>query len=418
MTDWRVAGLDGLRAIAVTAVIAFHVDNLALPSGFLGVEVFFVISGFIITLLWRREQLMTGQPSLTQFWRRRARRLLPALAIVLVTVTILARLIDIDLLVGIGAQLLGAVTFTSNWVELSTTGDYFGASTTSLFGNLWSLGIEEQFYLFWPLLLLVALRRSRRLALSIAVAGAVASAALQLAMSADPALSDAAYYATPARVFGLMMGSAIALLPTSMATPRPSGLRTCTGFAALAAILMLFSVNASTSAPQRGVHLVLIASLTTIMLWAIRGSERLAGRLLDTPALRWIGVRSYGLYLWHVPLIALADAAVPPIPGWGQLVGRLLAVVLTVCAAAASHRWIELPIRRHGLRGAWSAALSERPRLRAAAAVTITAALIATLVITATAPRMSSLEERLSGAVPSVNESSHTGGDRAWQYSF
>ena len=158
MTSDRLPGLDGLRALAVGAVLVFHLRATWLPGGFLGVDVFFVISGFLITTLLLRERARTGRLDLPRFWRRRARRLVPALVLVVVTSTVLARFLEPDLLVGIGRQTLGALTFTTNWLEISAGTDYFHATSPQLFMTFWSLAVEEQFYLLWPLLLLGAFR--------------------------------------------------------------------------------------------------------------------------------------------------------------------------------------------------------------------------------------------------------------------
>ena len=183
----RLPGLDGLRALAIVAVLTFHLDPSWLPGGFLGVDVFFVVSGFLITTLLVRERAATGGLDLPGFSTRRARRLLPALLVCVPASVLLARLSEGDLLVGIGRQVLGAFTFTSNWLELAAGSDYFAATTPTLFMNLWSLAVEEQFYLLWPLAVLVLLRVTRGYEARAAVAlGLAMLSAVLMAVHVDP----------------------------------------------------------------------------------------------------------------------------------------------------------------------------------------------------------------------------------------
>jgi peptidoglycan/LPS O-acetylase OafA/YrhL len=156
-TSTRFAGLDGLRAIAVTLVVVYHLfPGMPLLGGFVGVDVFFVISGFLITSLLLRPSRLgrLGSPRhLIDFWRRRARRLLPALAVVVTVCATAAWMLGGDLLVGMGRQVLGAATFSYNWLAVADGTDYFAATAPELFRNFWSLAVEEQFYVVWPLLL-------------------------------------------------------------------------------------------------------------------------------------------------------------------------------------------------------------------------------------------------------------------------
>ncbi|MFV0319818.1 MAG: acyltransferase family protein, partial [Microbacterium sp.] len=150
----RLTGLDGLRAIAVALVVVYHLfPQWFMQGGFIGVDVFFVISGFLITTLLLNEHDKTGTVRLLPFWRRRARRLLPALALLVTVCATVAWLIGGDVLVKMGAQIIGAATFSYNWVSLAAGTSYFTQDTPELFRNLWSLAVEEQFYVLWPLVL-------------------------------------------------------------------------------------------------------------------------------------------------------------------------------------------------------------------------------------------------------------------------
>lgn len=208
----RFAGLDGLRAIAVLTVIVFHLTPGVMPGGYLGVDLFFVISGFLITALLLREREKNGRIRLLDFWRRRARRLLPALGILLLACCSAALLVGGNVLVDLGRQVLGAATFSSNWLSIAGEHSYFTESNPELFRNLWSLAVEEQFYLIWPLALLALLfvpKRSIRIGIvaAIAVGSAVAMALLYLP-GGD---ATRVYYGTDTHSFGLAIGAVLAL---------------------------------------------------------------------------------------------------------------------------------------------------------------------------------------------------------------
>ena len=353
---FRVAGLDGVRAIAVTLVILFHLTPGTTIGGYLGVDLFFVVSGFLITTLLLRERNETGRIGLGAFWSRRARRLLPALAVLVLLCCTAAWAIGGDVLVGLGLQVLGAATFSSNWLLLAAGSSYFGDSLPELFRNLWSLAVEEQFYLVWPLLLvlvLVGMPRPLRLVLVglLATASAVAMAVLY-----TPADSTRVYYGTDTHAFGLAIGAFLAMLAISW--PRRAlewsraarRLLGVTGPLALLALLG-FAVLMPGDAPfvfQGG--LVIVAVLTAVVIATLLVPNTPLARLLDLGVFRWVGKRSYGLYLWHWPVFVLVISA---LPGWqrdgtaGWALGGI-ALVISTAAAALSYRFIEQPIRRRG----------------------------------------------------------------------
>jgi peptidoglycan/LPS O-acetylase OafA/YrhL len=384
----RFAGLDGLRAIAVVAVILFHLTPGALPGGYLGVDVFFVISGFLITGLLLRERATTGRIRLGAFWMRRARRLLPALALVVVSCSAVALALRGDVLVHLGRQVLGAATFSSNWLSIGAGQSYFDGTAPELFRNLWSLAVEEQFYLLWPLATLALLLvPSRRLRLGLVAALAVASAAAMWLVYLPGADATRVYYGTDTHSFGLAIGAAIAILAhdppprlSALLSRRPATrIGAAIGAASIVGLCAL-AVWMPASAPivYRG-GLVAVALLTAATILGSIGAGSFLGRALDIPPLRWIGERSYGLYLWHWPVFVLVIAA---LPGWQRTGGDgwamgAIALVITVGAAAASYRFVERPIRLNGLRStlrAWTSGWrASAPRLVATlAAVAIT----------------------------------------------
>ncbi len=364
-TGGALPGLDGLRAVAVAAVILFHLHPAWLPGGFLGVDVFFVISGFLITTLLVREVGATGSVDLPRFWTRRARRLLPALAVCVVASTLLARAVQPDLLVGIGRQTLGAATFSTNWLEIGAGSDYFHATTPQLFMNLWSLAVEEQFYLVWPIVALLLLSRVRapRARAAFPLILGLGSAALMV-LRLDPHAPTRAYYGTDTHLIGLMVGATVAM---AYAASTRAGTRTAawtrlrwpvTAWAAV--ILLTLLVICDEASPWTFRVGIPLASLATAgVILSVVSTPSPARALLETPLLRWVGERSYGLYLWHWPVILLVGQLWPVEPGGvGFLASRLLCMLATVGIAQASHRWIETPIRRHGFRAVGARLLS------------------------------------------------------------
>ncbi|TQL48905.1 peptidoglycan/LPS O-acetylase OafA/YrhL [Homoserinimonas aerilata] len=361
----RFAGLDGLRAIAVLLVIAYHLFPGTLDGGFIGVDVFFVISGFLITALLLREHTDAGRIRLGRFWLRRARRLLPALGLLVLACATAAWTIGGDVIVGLGRQVLGAATFSSNWLSLAASQSYFDQATPELFRNLWSLAVEEQFYLLWPLLLLALLLiRAPWVRITVMIAAAAASAvgmALLLSPLGDP---TRVYYGTDTHSFGLMLGAALALLVARAPVSAPWLRRVLAGAGAVSLVGIIAAgvmLSADAATTYRG-GLVIVALLSVlVVLGATHGSPSDGtgagawfGRALDVQPLRWIGERSYGLYLWHWPVHVLLLAALPheaaiTAPSW--LLGTI-ALVITVAASAASHRFVEQPVRRLGFRGA------------------------------------------------------------------
>ncbi|MFO7689298.1 MAG: acyltransferase family protein, partial [Cryobacterium sp.] len=347
----RLAGLDGLRALAVLAVVLYHFFPEAIPGGFLGVDVFFVISGFLITGLLVSEHARTGRVDLRRFWQRRLKRLVPPLVPVILLGCAGAFVLGGDVLMGLGVQLMGAVTFGYNWVSLLSEVSYFSADQPELFRNLWSLAVEEQFYLLWPLALLLLLRiRHDRVRLALILLFAALSAAWMGALFTPSGDPTRAYYGSDSHSFGLLLGAALALVLRRSAGSRNRlrRLRPWLGGAALgllcAAVWLLPSDSAAT---YRG-GLLAVSLLTAVVIWAaVRGGR--FGHALDVAPLRYLGERSYGIYLWHWPILVLMRLAWPPSLHSAVPIA-LATAALTLLAAAASYRFVEKPIRDQGLR--------------------------------------------------------------------
>lgn len=386
---FRVPGLDGVRALAVTVVVVFHLaPSGVLPGGYLGVDVFFVVSGFLITTLLLRERAGSGGTRLGAFWIRRARRLLPALFLLLLVCSAVAAMIGGDVLVGLGVQILAALTFSSNWAFIATGSAYFDAATPELFRNLWSLAVEEQFYLVWPILLVVLLVRIPRWArLSLVGVVAVGSAVL-MALVWSPADATRAYYGTDTHAFGLAAGAFLALLVGDGTVRRAGraarGWAAGAGFVALGGLLALAAVLPEDSAEAFRGGLALVAVLTVVLLASLLVPGSPVARVLDLAPLRWIGVRSYGIYLWHWPVWVLLAAVIPwPRDGAGGWALGGIALGVTVAAAALSSAFVETPLRRDGFRATFRRVRDVAPRSRRALAAAAAMVTSATLVVVA-----------------------------------
>lgn len=404
----RFGGLDGLRAIAVIMVFAYHLFPAALPGGFLGVDVFFTISGFLIASLLIREYQSTGRISLASFWRRRARRLLPALALVVLVSTALSLTASRDLLVGIAKQIAGAVLFVSNWVFVASGTDYFERDTPELFRNLWSLALEEQFYILLPLLALILFRfRSKATKVLVLTGFGVASAVLMASHATLGADATRVYFGSDTHSFGLLLGAAMALLlyapapkPLSRGKNTVSLIAATVGFGVLGALAFTLP-EASEASFTGGFQLATAAAL--LIVGAITREGAWAGRALDVQPLRWIGERSYGIYLWHWPLLLIFTSLASPL-AQNSLAVWIVATattLTTIVFAALSYRYVEQPVRQLGLRRAFARWFSPRAytRRQRNVAVALTAVLAICFPLTgiavAIAPERSSSAETI-----------------------
>src|SRR5690606_3081521 len=299
----HIPGLDGLRALAILGVLVFHFTPTVLPGGFLGVDVFFVISGFLITTLLLRELGRRGRVDLPQFWLRRARRLLPALVSTVLVSVSLAAVAGGDLLVDVGRQVLGAFTFSTNWLEVGAGASYFAQTSPVLFLNFWSLAVEEQFYLLWPVLLvvLVAVVSSGRHRVRVALAVAAVSAVLMGVLYTPGEDATRVYYGTDTHLFGLMIGVALAFAwsaPGSwLHSPAWLRLRQPAALAAAGGLLVLMLVLRDDSALTFRGGILVASLLTAVLVAALLGPSTLYQRIMRMPPVEWVGQRSYGIYL-------------------------------------------------------------------------------------------------------------------------
>jgi peptidoglycan/LPS O-acetylase OafA/YrhL len=383
-------GVDGLRAVAVIAVLLYHANFGWIPGGFLGVEVFLVISGYLITSLLLLEWLRTGSVDLKDFWIRRARRLLPALFVLLTLTATAAMIFARDALFRMGEDVLAALSYSTNWVMIFRQESYFEAfGRPPLLRHLWSLAIEEQFYLVWPLVFTVGMfllaKHSRGLRttvarfLGIVVVGIVASTALMWFLFVPFEDPSRVYFGTDTRAAGLLVGVALAFVwqPwrfNGLLQRRGTIALNIAGFAALAFLLLdLLRMAEFDSFLYRGGFLV-TSLLTAVVLAVTVHPQGALNAVLGTKPLVWVGKRSYGLYLYHWPIFMLLRPGIDVM--WPTWVTLTVQFSLTFAVAEASYRWIEQPIRRQGFKTwlAWALGPLHRRSPQAAAAWPIVAA--------------------------------------------
>ena len=361
----RFAGLDGIRALAILSVLAFHLHSRWLPGGFLGVDVFFVVSGFLITSLLIRERATKGRVALRAFWVRRARRLLPALAACVAVSALIARAVSGDLVVALPRQVLGAFTFTTNWLEIAGGANYFDQTAPTLFMNFWSLAVEEQFYLAWPLVTVALLGLlAPRARVVVPAVAAVASTIAMAALYVPGVDATRVYYGTDTHLMGLMVGAALAFawasdLHAPLADLAARGRRWSGPLALLTLLALMATLSEESPFTFRG-GFALASLVAGVLVLATVARTDGAGRplrqtpwqrVLDAPAATWLGERSYGLYLWHWPVILVVDQLWLTTPGSVEFAARsLVAVLVTGLAAEASYRFVETPVRVAGFR--------------------------------------------------------------------
>jgi peptidoglycan/LPS O-acetylase OafA/YrhL len=365
-----VPGLDGLRAISVTAVLLFHADITWMTGGFLGVDVFFAISGYLITSLLLAEFRNRGGVNLKQFYLRRARRLLPALFLLLASVTVFAIIFLPDEVRSLRADVFSALGYATNWWQIFQHQSYVAAQgRPPLLRHLWSLAVEEQFYLVWPLILLALMRvfkgaRKPMLISTLGLAALSFGLMLVLSFGHDFSVTDPSrvYYGSDTRIFTMLIGAALAMVwsPWKLHEDIPRQARTTldvVGGLALVGLLVSFtSAHYQSNVLFRGGFLGVALLSCAVIAVAVHPAARLGTIVLGVRPLRWIGERSYGIYLWHWPIFMVTRPGLDTdITGWANTAMRF---ALTIVAAELSFRFVEEPIR-HGSLGRWFAALKQ-----------------------------------------------------------
>jgi peptidoglycan/LPS O-acetylase OafA/YrhL len=373
----RIPALDGLRALAVAAVLLYHAGLSRVRGGFIGVDVFFVLSGYLITGLLAREYLATGAVALRRFYHRRARRLLPALFVVLAAVCAYVVLRLPGEAAGFRGDATASLFYVTNWWFVAKGQSYFGGTgRPSLVMHLWSLAVEEQFYVVWPAFLLVALGRSpqseraeriRALwrAVGWATLLAVCSVGLTVLLYSPWRDPSRVYYGTDTRAFELLIGVLAALLQIAREKPRqPVAAEAETevgstahtvrriaiesaSFLTLAGILWAFAVVPASSPTLYPVGLIAVSVASAVLIRTLVSGTAVSGLLSGRPFV-WLGERSYALYLWHWPIFDVTRPGVDV--AWPPQTVLLVRILLSVVFADLTYRFVETPIR-HGALG-------------------------------------------------------------------
>ncbi len=378
-----VGGLDGLRALAVGAVVVYHANHGWLPGGFLGVEVFFVISGYLITLLLIGEHERNGRISLRAFWRRRFRRLLPALYLTLAAVAVYLAFCWRAAQGRVRGDLVAGLTYTTNWFQIWVGQSYTAIEAFAPLRHLWSLAVEEQFYLVWPLLMVLVVRLGRDriprvgaalVVLSVAIATATALAFVPGDVETTcPAgggrgyatvfgrcinINEALYLGSFSRAGGLALGAAMAMLWRPVAIMRGPLRRRARRLDLVALVgaaglgLLMWRVTLSGPGRQLGIRystvlfrggFLLTGVATVLVIGAVTHQRTAAHRLMAIAPLRWVGMRSYGIYLFHWPIFQVLRRGLAP-----ELSALRFAIgaVVTCVAAELSFRYVEMPVRQ------------------------------------------------------------------------
>jgi len=390
-------GLDGLRALAVLAVIVYHANPDWLPGGFLGVEVFFVISGYLITLLLVAEEERTGAISLRDFWARRARRLLPALFTMMVLLIMWTSIRERDSLGALRGDVVAGALYGSNWFQVWVGAGYTAVNDFAPLRHLWSLAVEEQFYVLWPVIMLVILRLGRDrlprvamwfLGIATAIAGLVAllmpTGRIGESCASTPnaywtigerciSKIDLLYLSTPTRATGLLLGAALAIVWRPYALLRGPMKRKGPMMDPVAIIglillgFLIYKVHIVHLIGEDGLHadpwlfrggLFLTGIATLMVISAVAHQKAFTGRVLGNVVLRTIGERSYGLYLYHWPVFqALRHETGIALKPHEFIAAMLVTAVIT----EISYRYVELPIRERRLKESIQALLRSGP---------------------------------------------------------
>ncbi|MBU8788124.1 MULTISPECIES: acyltransferase family protein [Bacillus] len=350
-----IPGLDGLRAFAVLAVIAYHLDFDWADGGFIGVDIFFVLSGYLITSIVLPAYGNDMTLNFRSFWIRRMRRIVPAASLMIIATVIWVVLFKPDMLHTVRGDAVFSLLYVSNWWFIFHDLSYFDSfGSPSPLKNLWSLAIEEQFYIIWPIILLAGMyicKKRTRLAAAVLVL-ALCSAVLMSVLYVPGGDPSRVYYGTDTRSFELLLGCALALVwPMKRLSSNrlPSRLKHAMHGTELAAfvilILCIHFVDEYVPFLYHG-GMLLISIIAAVLIACVSHPSSFLGHLLSWKPLRWVGTRSYGIYLWHYPVIVLST----PVQEIGNPVywHAAVKVAATLILAELSYRFLEQPIRKDG----------------------------------------------------------------------
>ncbi|WP_261809328.1 acyltransferase family protein [Levilactobacillus humaensis] len=347
-----ITGFDGIRTLAVLGVIIYHLAPSTLQGGYLGVPIFFVVSGYLITYLLIQEWDQTHTIDIWGFYGRRLKRLYPALVTMLLATTAYITLFQRELLVNIRKTVLTNLIYGYNWFEISHGQSYFDRfSGESPFTHLWSLSIEGQFYLVWPLVvlaLLILVKKQGRILLILL--GAAIASALAMALLFDPQNTNRVYYGTDTRMFAILIGAAMAFvwpahrLSADVTRAHRLIMDGLGGASLLALIYLFFNMNGQAASTYRG-GMFWFTVLSGILVGTVAHPGSDMNRILSNPVFSYVGQRSYGIYLYQFPVMIFYESRINI--GNHPLFNALVEVALIMVATELSYRWIERPLRHY-----------------------------------------------------------------------
>jgi peptidoglycan/LPS O-acetylase OafA/YrhL len=389
----HISALDGARGLAVAAVLGFHGGHLR--GGYLGVDFFFVLSGFLITSLLLAESRRTGSVGLGGFWARRARRLLPALAVLLTGVAVYAVVLaSPEELAQIRGDALATLGYMANWRAVYAHGDYWAIfRAPSPLNHTWSLAIEEQFYLIWPLVIVGLLawwkRATPKAVLVTSLVLAAISGAAMIAFY-DPLDTNRSYYGTDTRAAAILLGAALAAWLAIRGPTRHRRALEAVGFGGAVVLAVTWThLDGQSAGLYRGGFLVCGLAATAVIAAAVHPERGPVSRVLSWRPLCGLGLISYGVYLYHWPIDIVLDRERVGLGGWPLF---LVQTAVTLVVAFASYRIVEMPIRR----GAGSSA--QWRRLTPAFAVALVVVLVLSTIGARSQPSVNTATEQLAAA--------------------
>lgn len=350
-----MVGLDSLRGLAILGVILYHINFNWMPGGFLGVTVFFVLSGYLITDILAREWKDNQRIDLKKFWRSRIRRLLPGMICMLIITLAWITLFHSSLLLKMRGDALASLLYFSNWWYIYHKISYFDSfGQPSPLNHFWSLAVEEQFYLIWPYVISLGfyfIKKQSRIILFICL-GALASALAMIILYEPGSDPSRIYYGTDTRAFSLLIGAALAFIWPSNRVPNkiiPQARLLCDaigGISLIVILIMFWKMNQYEMFLYRG-GMILLSLVTALLVANLTDPTSKITQFLRFRPLRWIGVRSYGIYLWHYPIITLTTSKENT--GEDSFTRAFLQFFLIMIVAHVSWKHIENPIRKGAL---------------------------------------------------------------------
>lgn len=363
MTEYRprkryqrryIPGLDGLRALAVISIILFHLNSQLLPGGFLGVDTFFVISGYLITALLISEYKQYGYINLMEFWIKRMKRLLPAVLFMMGIVLSYTVFFEPEIIKEIKSDVLAAVFYVSNWWYILQDLDYFNQFSIEPLKHLWSLAVEEQFYLLYPILLLVLLKsKDIKFTFYSLVVVSILSAILMITLTGADMNLSRVYFGTDTRLQTLLLGSILAIIwpPFRLKVDMPKKYIKIIDSVGVVSIFMLVLIFFKVSDNDLWLYnggFFLISLITLLVISSAVVPSGYLSRVLGNHIFVFIGKRSYSLYLWHYPIIVFVHSYF--VAGQIPFYVYLIDIVLMLLFTEFSYRFIERPIRQYGVK--------------------------------------------------------------------